>query len=169
MIWNLIKLGAILVLGVLVYNRFLGTDAEKESSKKVFGQMRGLVVSVRDLVKEERQKFDKGKYDKVMDQLGGAYKALRDKAEFVDKNVLQRLDDLEKRKQALQKEVDNMKSEPEEEPTPAPTKGVKRDKKKEELQAAKAADKKAKMEQLQKEMESLLNDSEQLLKEAEQN
>ena len=156
-----------MLIGVLVYNRCFGTDAEKESSKKVFGQMRGLVVSVKDLIKEERQKFDAGKYDKVMDQLGGAYKALRDKAEYVDKNVLQRLDELERRKQALQKEVDSIKNEPE--PEAAPAKGVKRDKKKEELQAAKAADKKARMEQLQKEMESLLNDSEQLLKEAEQN
>ena len=63
MVRSLLKLAAVLIAAMLVYNYFFGTSNEKENSRKVFGQMRGVVVSVGDLLKSERAKFDAGKYD----------------------------------------------------------------------------------------------------------
>ncbi|HNM26497.1 MAG TPA: hypothetical protein PKL15_13740, partial [Saprospiraceae bacterium] len=63
MIRSLIKIGLVLIVAILVYNRFFGTSAEKEQSKKIFGEMRDVVVSVGQLVKSEKTKFDAGKYD----------------------------------------------------------------------------------------------------------
>ena len=129
--------------------------------------MRGVVTSVAGVVRQEREKFEDGKYDKVMDKLGEAYKTVRDKAQYVDEKVLRRLDELEGRKAALQKELDSLEAEPE--PTDEPVKkSVKKSTKDEEIKASKAADLKARKAQLQREMEKLINDSEDMLKEAEQ-
>jgi type II secretory pathway component PulM len=169
MIRKLINLALLLVVAILIYNFFFGTDEERASSKKVFGQMRGVVTSVAGVVRSERDKFDAGKYDKVMDKLGDAYKTVRDKAQYVDGKVLQRLGDLEQRKAELEKEIDSIEAEPA--PTPEPTstkKGLKKSTRDEELKASKEADLKARKAELQREMEQLIKDSEQMLQEAEQ-
>ncbi len=170
MIRSLIKLGLLLIVAILVYNRFFGTDEEKEQSKKIFGQMRGVVTSVASVMRTERDKFEAGKYDKVMDKLGDAYRTVRDKAEYVDEKVIKRLDELEQRKAQLQKQIDNLESEPNEDPAPSnqPKKGVKKTTRDEELKAAKQADLSRRRAELQKEMERLVKDSEEMLQQAEQ-
>ena len=94
MIRFLIKIGLVLVIGILVYNRFFGDDQEKEQAKEVFKKTGDAVGSAWNLLKSEKQKFDAGKYDRVLDQLGGAYQTVRRSAKYLDENVLQRLDDL---------------------------------------------------------------------------
>jgi type II secretory pathway component PulM len=169
MIKSLLKIGVLLVVAILIYNRWFGTSEEKETSKKVFGQMRGVVTSVAGIMRTEREKFDNGKYDKVMDKLGDAYTTVREKAQFVDENVLQRLSELEKRKAQLQKEIDGVEAEPAptNEPVPA-KKGLKKTTRDEELKATKQADIKARRTELQREMEKLVKDSEEMLQDAEQ-
>jgi hypothetical protein len=169
MIRSLIKLGLMLLAGVLVYNYFFGTDTEKESSKKIFGQMRDLVVSASDIVRSERQKFDSGKYDAALEKLGGAYRAVRDRAQFVDDKILKRLDGLEDRKAELEKELDTIeKNDQQTSSAPPPKKGVKADPKAAEQTAAKAADQERRKRFLQQELEALLRDSDKLLQEASQ-
>ena len=63
MIRSLVKIGILLVGAILVYNYFFGTDTEKDNSRKIFGQMRDVVVSVGQLVKTEKNNFNAGKYD----------------------------------------------------------------------------------------------------------
>lgn len=168
MIRSLIKIGLLLIVGIIVYNYFFGTSEEKENSRKIFGQVGAVVGSVTQLVRTERDKFDAGKYDSALDKLGGAYKSIRSQAEFIDQKVLKRLDDLESRKSALQQELDAIEAT-DTAPAPAPPKkGVKADPKAAEQTAAKAADQKRKKERLQRELEDLLKDSEQLLQEAQQ-
>ena len=65
MIKSLLKLLVILVVGILIYNLFLGTDEEKQGAKKIVGEVKDVGVAVKDLVKSEKEKFDKGKYDKA--------------------------------------------------------------------------------------------------------
>jgi hypothetical protein len=170
MIRSLIKLGLMLLAGVLVYNYFFGTDTEKESSKKIFGQMRDLVVSASDIVRSERQKFDSGKYDEALEKLGGAYRAVRDRAQFVDDKILKRLDGLEDRKAELEKELNTIEKNEQQATSapPAPKKGVKADPKAAEQTAAKAADQERRKRFLQQELEALLRDSDKLLQEASQ-
>lgn len=168
MIRSLFKIGILLVGAILVYNYFFGTDGEQENSRRVFGQMRDVVVSVGQLVKTEKNNFNAGKYDGVLAKLGDTYKAVRDRAQYVDEKVLKRLDELEERKQTLQKEIDSIEKGDQTMAAPV-KKGLKKDPKAEAQTAAKTADQNRRKEQLQRELESLLHDSESLLKQAAEN
>jgi hypothetical protein len=168
---SLIKLAVLAIAAILVYNYFFGTSEEKENSRKVFGQMRGVVVSVADLVKAEKAKFDAGKYDAALDKLGDAYRAIRQQAQHVDDKVLKRLDDLERRKADLEQELESIDQADQQGAAPsAPSgkKGIKADPKAEQAKAAKAADQQRRKEALQKELEDLLRDSDTLLQDAQQ-
>ena len=162
MIRSLIKLGLILVAGILVYNYFFGTSEEKAQSKEVFKKTGDALGAAWNLLKTEKQKFDSGKYDTVLDQLGNAYRAVRERAEYVDEKVLQRLDDLERRKASLQKQLDAIEQE-EQAPAPAPKKGIKTD----QTQTSKAADQERRKAELQRALDSLVRDTETLLEQAQ--
>ncbi len=105
MIKHVLKLGALLLIGILGYNYFFGTATEKANSQKIFGQVKEVAVSVKNLVKNEKTKFDAGKYDKALQKLGGAYKGIREKLGGIDKKLLDRIEHLDDRKAALQKEI----------------------------------------------------------------
>lgn len=111
MIRSLIKLGLLLLAGILVYNYFWGTTEEKAQSKEVFKKTGDALGAAWNLLKSEKEKFDAGKYDKVLDQLGNAYKAIRNQAKNVDEKVLKRLDELEQRKSSLEQELGAIESD----------------------------------------------------------
>ena len=166
---TLIKIGLFLLVGILVYNRFFGTDEEKQQSKEVFKKTGDALGAAWNLLKSEKQKFDGGKYDKVLDQLGNAYRAVRSRAQYVDEKVLQRLDELEQRKAALEEQLDAIQDADTATPAPAPTKkGAKADPKAEQVKAGKAADQQRRKEALQRELDDLLKDTDQLLKQAQE-
>lgn len=151
MIGFIIKLAIVVVIGVLGYNYFFGSAEEKAQSTKVFGQVKDVAVSVGELAKSEKVKYDAGKYDAALDKLAGAYKAARQGAEKVDASLLKRIGELEKRKDGLRKEIDSIEKAEQ-------TTG-----KGEDADAKSAAQAKRK-EKLQREMEQLLEDSNALLK-----
>ena len=164
MIRSLIKLGLLLVAGILVYNYFFGTSQEKAQSKEVFKKTGDAVGAAWNLLKSEKQKFDSGKYDGVLDKLGDAYKAVRERAEYVDEKVLKRLDDLERRKATLQKQLDAIEKEEQAPPPPAPKKGSKA----EQTQNAKTADQERRKATLQRALDSLVRDTDVLLEDAQE-
>lgn len=169
MIRFVLKIGALLVAGILIYNYFFGTDTEKETSRKIFGEMKDVVVSVSQLVKSEKQKFDAGKYDTALAKLGSAYKAVRERAQHLDAKFIQRLDELEQRKTTLQQELDSIdRGDQQAATTPPPKKGLKANAKAEQEKAAKAADQQRRKEELQRELDLLIRDSEALMKQAEE-
>lgn len=157
---------------ILVYNYFFGTREEKAQSKEVFKKTGETLGAAWSLLRAEKTKFDAGKYDGVMDKLGGAYETVRAKAKYVDENVLQRVDELERRKQALEEELRAIQAEEKmttQEPPPAPKKGVKTDSKTPQTYTtSKAADLQRRKEQLQREMEKLVTDTDKLLEKAQQ-
>ena len=157
MIGFLLKIGVLLVLGVLAYNYFLGTEEEKAQSAKAFGQMKDVAVSVGELAKSEKEKFDAGKYDAALEKLGGAYKSLREGAQKVDAGLLKRVDELERRKQALRKELDSIEK----------ADGAAAAKKTTpENAAVQSAKQQRRKEALQRDMDDLMRDSDALLKQA---
>ncbi len=100
---SLIKLGLILVVGILVYNYFFGTQEEKETSKEIFREVGDLGKATWDLLRSEKQKMDEGKYDDAFEKVGSLFDNLRDKAqELNDSEVLDRLAELEQRRQELE-------------------------------------------------------------------
>lgn len=106
MIRTIIKIGLLLVVGILVYNFFLGTPDEKAQSQKVFNKGKEVVVSIGDLLMSEKEKFDSGKYDTALDKIGSAFDGVRDKAnEIQDEDYLNRLNDLDEKRKELQREL----------------------------------------------------------------
>lgn len=169
MIRFVLKIGAVLVAGILIYNFFFGTSAEKEQSRQIFGQVKDVVVSVGALVKSEKTKFDAGKYDAALEKLGGAYQAVRKQAQHLDASFMKRLDELEQRKASLQSEIDSIEQIDQTiSDAPAPKKGIKTDPKAEKAKTEKAADQKRRKEDLQRELEQLFKDSETLLQQAQE-
>ena len=159
MLKNLIQLALLLIAGILIYNYFLGDADEKAQSKAVFQQTGKTVRSAWELLKEEKQKFDTGKYDRLLDQLGSAYHEVRDRAKSLDENVLRRLDNLEQRKRELETELEGI--EREDSLIQSGSGNSKAD-------PTRISNQATRKEQLLKEFDSLLTDTEKLLKEAEQ-
>jgi chromosome segregation ATPase len=166
MIRSLLKLGLLLLAGILVYNYFFGTSEEKENSRKIFGQIHGVVSSVGDLIQSEKHKFDAGKYDAALAKLGGAYKALRTQASRLDDKMLRRLDELEQRKAGIQQELDDIRASDEQLTAPSPA-GKKKGAKAEKEKAEKAADQARRKAELLKELQQLVRDSDSLLQQLE--
>lgn len=161
MISSLLKIAALLVAGILIYNYFFGSNDEQENSRKVFGQIRGVVSSVGQLVRSEKDKFDAGKYDAALDKLGGVYKAIRTQARHLDEKVIKRLDGLEDRKAELEQQLNEIEAG-EQQAAAAPA-----NKKKDPKAVAKAADQTRRKEELFRELQSLVRDSDALLQDAE--
>ena len=101
---TLLKLALLIIGGLLVYNYFLGSEEEKATSEKVFKQVKEVGKSIGSLIKNERQKFADGKYDKAFENLGKMYEGLKEKVDKSDEEANAELDKLEQQKEKLQKE-----------------------------------------------------------------
>lgn len=70
---RLLSLAFTLIVGILVYNYFFGTDEEKQQSQRVFKKTtafgKELGGEIKNLIKNERERYDEGKYDKVIDKV----------------------------------------------------------------------------------------------------
>jgi basic membrane lipoprotein Med (substrate-binding protein (PBP1-ABC) superfamily) len=106
MIKSALKLLAILVVGILIYNLFLGTEEEKQGAKKIVGEMKDVGVAVKDLLKAEKEKFDKGKYDRAIDKIGSVLSNLKRDAKEFDERYVQRIEELERKRKALKEELE---------------------------------------------------------------
>lgn len=144
MIGFLIKIAIVVVLGVLGYNYFFGTTEEKTQSTKVFGQMKDVAVSVGELAKSEKVKYDAGKYDAALDKLAGAYKKAREGAQKVDASLLKRIGELEKRRAGLEAEIASI-----------------------EKSEGASGEQTERKEKLKEELDQLIADSDAVLKQAE--
>lgn len=111
MIRTILKYGILLIAGILTYNYFLGTPAEKQSSKKIFTEIKDVGNEVGNLLKAEKEKFDKGKYDGALKKVGNVYKNLKEKAKNLDEKVLSRLDDLDDRRKDLEERLEEVSDE----------------------------------------------------------
>jgi len=101
---SLLKLLFWVVVIVLIYNYFWGSSSEKESSRKIFGEVKTLAVSVKDLISSEKEKFDAGKYDKAIGKLDEILDKLKTEAQS-DNGLLQQIKDLEGRKDEIQQDL----------------------------------------------------------------
>ncbi len=113
MIKNLLKLLFIVIIGVLVYNYFLGTPEEKANAKEIFGEVKDVVVKVKELVKSEREKFDTGKYNEAVDKIGEMLDKLKSESTDKNKKHLGKINELERRKNDLKASFTNYNVEDE--------------------------------------------------------
>ncbi len=107
MLRSLIKLGLILVAGILVYNYFFGTPEEKAQSKEIFTGAKDLTKSAFNLLKSEKEKFDEGKYDEAVDKIGGLIDNLKGKAEQLENNkeLIDQLAELQQQQNSLESKL----------------------------------------------------------------
>jgi len=115
MIKNLLKLGLLLVAGILIYNYFFGTDAEKEQSKEFFQEVKDLGTAAWGLLRTEKEKLDEGKYDEALDNIGGLFDRLKSEAERGGEAIT-RINDLEQERQKLEDRLRQLNLETEENP-----------------------------------------------------
>jgi len=111
MIKSALKLAVVLIIGVLVYNFFLGTEEEKQNSKAIFREVKDVAVGVKELVKSEKKKFDAGKYDRAIEKIGVVLQKLKKTAKEIDDKYIDRIDDLAKKRKALQEELASFNSD----------------------------------------------------------
>jgi hypothetical protein len=169
MVRNLLKWGFLLLVGILIYNYLFGDSEEKAQSKKIFQQTGTVVSSAWDLLKSEKQKFDAGKYDAALDKVGGAYREIRDRAQFVDEKVLRRLDELEDRKSALEKELEGIEQEEAKATQPAATPAKKGVAKPAPAPVQSSQNTNSRKEKLMRDMDQLMSDTDLLLRQAQEN
>lgn len=111
MIKSLLKIGLLLLVCVLGYNYFFGTEAEKEQSERIFGKVKDVGKDAWALLKTEKEKYREGKYDGAVDKVGNTVESLGDllgslsrtAKDLNDSGALDRLGEL----QAKQKELEN--------------------------------------------------------------
>ncbi len=104
MIKALIKIGLLLVVGIISYNYFLGTPEEKASSKAIFKSVGELGKSVGSLIKSEKQKLDEGKYDGALDKISDLFDNMKGKA-MEKKEWLDQLELLDEERDRLKREL----------------------------------------------------------------
>ena len=107
----ILPLVILLVAGIVGYNLWFGTDEEKENSRRILAQIKGLGGSVVGLLKDEKEKFDQGKYDKAMENIGDAMATVKEQAvKLADggKEVLGKVNALEREKADLQAQLDDL-------------------------------------------------------------
>ncbi len=106
MIKTAIRIGLLLVVGVLVYNYFLGTQEEKESSERIFKEVKDLGKATWDLLKSEKEKFDQGKYDEALSKVEDIFNKVKDEADKLnDQSALEEIRELEHEQQKLKDRI----------------------------------------------------------------
>ena len=121
MIRSVIKIGVLLVVGIVFYNYFLGTPEEKakakstiskakEAGKVIGGALLDLGKDGVALLKEEREKFREGKYDNAVKEVGGLISKIKNQVEGVGGEMLDRVNDLEMQKDALSEQLEKAKN-----------------------------------------------------------
>ncbi len=111
MFGSLIRLALFLIVGILVYNYFFGTTAEKATSDNVFKQVRGVFGSVSDVVKSEKEKYEAGKYNQAIDRINSTIGMLKGKAQDIkDSGALEKLSALEQKRAELQQRIERSKT-----------------------------------------------------------
>lgn len=107
MIRSLIRLAVFVVIAIVAYNFFFGTTTEKDSSKQVVKELKDVGAAVKDLLKSEKSKFEGGKYDEVLGNIGDVFKNLKSKAQDIDQNYLDRITQLDSKRQELEEDLNS--------------------------------------------------------------
>lgn len=78
---SLIRIVLLLVVGIIAYNYFYGTEVEKDKSEKIISEFKDVGSSIVNLVKDEKEKFDDGKYDDAIDKMKEAVEKMKEKVD----------------------------------------------------------------------------------------
>lgn len=102
MLGRLIKWALIIVIGLLVYNYFYGTEKEKKQSEEIFSKTKEIGQSIVGFVSDETQKVKDGKYNDVIDNISGFLSDLKSEKNAEEIEEIQ--SDLDKTKENYESE-----------------------------------------------------------------
>ena len=142
MIKTIIQVAVVLVIFVLGYNFFFGTSDEKENASEIFQEVKDVGVSVKDLLKAEKEKFDSGKYDNAIKKMRELFQDLESNAREVAPEYVDRIQNLESQRQDLEGQLDQAKETIED-----------------------VGEKAEKVKDLNRSLDQLMKDTEQIIKE----
>ncbi|MBR9922698.1 MAG: hypothetical protein GYB31_17850 [Bacteroidetes bacterium] len=111
MIKSLIRLALVVVIGVLVYNYFLGSPSEKESASKIFNEVKEVGSSVADLLRSEKEKFDAGKYDTALEKVGGLFDKLKTGVDNLSSEQEGEISNLDAERKELEERLKDLESQ----------------------------------------------------------
>lgn len=102
MIKRLLSLAAMLIIGLLVYNTFFGTEQDKESVEKVTSGFKELFQSTKD-------KYKSGEYDEAIDKIGDVFNQLKEKANELNSDEFKdELSRLQEKKERLEESLKDL-------------------------------------------------------------
>ncbi len=106
MIRFILRIGLMLVVGLLLYNYFLGTPEEKASSERIFNDVKDLGKSAWALLKQEKEKLNEGKYDEALTRIEDVFASIKGEAEKNnDQATLEEIRSLEYDQQKLKDRI----------------------------------------------------------------
>lgn len=108
---NFLKLAFFAVVGLISYNYYYGNDIEKARSEKVIDGVKDVFGAVKDLAVAEKEKFDEGKYDKVLDKIGNVFEDVKERSADLGDDLKDRLANLEDEKIELKERIKEKKRE----------------------------------------------------------
>lgn len=114
MIKTILKLAVILIIGILVYNYFWGNPEERETSEKVFNEIKDVGIAVKDFVQEEHARIKEGKYDRVLDRIKETLSDVESTVDEMDEESKEEFRELKNDREVLEKEVEEAKDSGEE-------------------------------------------------------
>jgi len=109
MIKSVIKIGLLLIIGIVGYNYFFGDEQEKAQSKAIIGKTVDAAKAGVGLIKGEIDKFKEGKYDNALDKIGGLLSKAKNKAEEKGGDLINRIEDWEQNREAWQEKKNQLK------------------------------------------------------------
>lgn len=99
---------ALIIIAVIVgYNYFFGDSHEKSESEEIVEQVRELGKSIFGFVKNEKERMEEGKYEVLFEKMESVFDVLKSQLETADPDEADELRQLEKDKDALEKEIKN--------------------------------------------------------------
>lgn len=112
----------IIVVGALIgYNYFFGTAEEQENAREIVDEVRNLGRASWELLKSEKEKMEAGKYDEAAEKFKHIFEQLKGIAtDENNREYLDRLSDLERRRQDLERKLDSLNRPANYEESPAP-------------------------------------------------
>ena len=80
---NLIFLILILLVGIVLYMYFFGKGEDKEKAGEIVNETKELGRSVGEFIKRQKEKYDAGEFDRLVDKINRAIDKLKSKKEPV--------------------------------------------------------------------------------------
>ena len=99
----------VLIVALLIgYNYFFGDAAEKEKASNIVNEVKELGGEVKGLFKDQKEKYERGDYDKVLDKIGSFVENLKAKSGDLNTNESNDLDSIEKEIDKLRDKLDQV-------------------------------------------------------------